>query len=105
MVKCETLELGFLGCVYLGYIPKTVPTYALALPDRICLWVFLRKVVSSISVEKAALKASVLTHLCFSDPMAPAFVAISTRASSWQLANSASAYSRPADGYKQHWGA
>lgn len=61
--------------------------------------------MSSVSVEKAAHKASVLTHLCLSDPMATAFVAISTCASSQQLANSASAYSHPADGYQQHQGA
>ena len=98
-------SLDFLGCVYLGYRPKTVPTFALALPKRICLWGFLRKVVCSVSVEKAALKASVLTHLRLSDPMATAFVAISMCASSRQLANSASVYSHPADGYQQHQGA
>lgn len=98
-------SLDFLGCVYLGYRPKTVPTFALALPKRICLWVFLRKVVCSVSVEKTALKKNVFTHLRLSDPTATAFVAISTCASSRQLANSASAYSHPADGYQQHQGA
>lgn len=48
--------------VYLGYRPKAVPIFALTLPKRICLWVFLRKAMPSVSVEKVALKASVLTH-------------------------------------------
>lgn len=56
-------SLDFLGCVYLGYRPQTVPTFALALPKRICVWLFLREDVSSVSVEKATFKASVLTHL------------------------------------------
>lgn len=60
-------SLDFLGCVYLGYRTKTVPTFALALPKRICLWVFLRKVVCSVSVEKTVLKTSVFTHLRLSD--------------------------------------
>lgn len=48
--------------VYLGYRPKAVPIFALAVYKRICLWGFLRKALSSVSVDRVALKSSVLTH-------------------------------------------
>lgn len=68
--------------VYLGYRPKVVPTFA---HKRICLWVFLRKALSSVSVEKASLKASVLKHTYLS-PWHQHLLQ-SQCASSWQLAN------------------
>lgn len=61
--------------------------------------------MSRVSVEKAALGASVLAHLHSSHPMATAFLGISACASSQQLADSASTYSHPVDGYQQHQGA
>lgn len=61
--------------------------------------------MSSAFVEKAAFRASALAHLHSSQPMATAFLVISACASSQQLADSASTYSHPADGYQQHQGA
>lgn len=54
-------SLDFLGSAYLGCRPKPVPTFTLAPPVRISLWVFLRKVASSASVENAALRAASYT--------------------------------------------
>lgn len=34
----KLFSLDFLVCVYLSYRPKTVPTFALALPKSICPW-------------------------------------------------------------------
>lgn len=61
--SAKLLSLDFLGNAYLSCRPKPVPTFALAPPIRISLWDFLRKVVSSVSVEKAALRASALAYL------------------------------------------